>query len=268
MIPRRGPVAFALRLALLAALVGLWHLVVIGLELPAYIAPAPAAVARALYRGFASAVFVDHVTATVSATLIGFAIGCAIAFALGSAIALSRTLEYYVQPLVVMFQSLPKVALSPLILIWFGLGLTSKVVSAALVSFFPLMVNTIAGLRAADGDRVDLMRSLGASRWQIFRMLRVPGALPYVFAGLEIAMILSLIGAIVAEFVSAEKGLGVLMQGMGFNMDTAGQFSILFLLAILGLVLHGLVVLARRRILFWDRTRDGEDSPATKGDLS
>src|SRR5882757_118454 len=127
-----------------------------------------------------------------------------------------------------MFQALPKVALAPLILIWFGLGLTSKVVQASFTAFFPLMVNTIVGLRAADEDRVNLMRSLAASRWQIFRMLQLPGAMPYVFAGLEIAMILSLIGAIVAEILGAEKGLGMLMQSQNFNMDVAGEFSILF----------------------------------------
>jgi NitT/TauT family transport system permease protein len=118
-----------------------------------------------------------------------------------------------------MFQALPKVALAPLIIVWFGLGITSKVVSAALVAFFPLMVNTIVGLRSADEDCVNLMRSLSASRWQIFCMLQLPNSLPYIFAGLEIAMIFALIGAIVAELVGAEKGLGILIQSMNFTMD-------------------------------------------------
>ena len=121
-----------------------------------------------------------------------------------------------------MFQAMPKVALAPLIIVWFGLGLTSKVVNAALVAFFPLMVNTIVGLRSADEDRVNLMRSLAASRWQIFWMLQLPNAMPYIFAGLEIAMIFALIGAIVAEFVGAQSGLGMLIQSMNFTMDVAG----------------------------------------------
>jgi NitT/TauT family transport system permease protein len=132
---------------------------------------------------------------------------------------------------------MPKVALVPLILVWFGLGLTSKVISAALVAFFPLMVNTIVGLRSADEDRINLMRSLSASRWQIFRMLQLPNAMPYIFAGLEIAMIFALIGAIVAELISSERGLGMLMQSSASH-DGAGQFSIL---SILGLILNGLV---------------------------
>jgi NitT/TauT family transport system permease protein len=128
------------------------------------------------------------------------------------------------------------------------------------------MVNMIAGLRSADEDRVNLMRALSASRWQIFRMLQLPNALPYMFAGLEIAMIFSLIGAIVAELSNSEKGLGMQMQSLNFNMDVAGQFSILFILAALGLILNGLIRVVRRRVLFWDPSRDGGPS-ASKGDV-
>jgi NitT/TauT family transport system permease protein len=168
-----------------------------------------------------------------------------------------------------MFQAMPKVALAPLIIVWFGLGLTSKVINAALVAFFPLMVNTIVGLRSADEDRVNLMRSLSASRWQIFRMLQLPNALPYIFAGLEIAMIFALIGAIVAEFVGAEKGLGMLIQSMNFTMDVAGQFSVLLLLSMLGLILNAAVTLVRRQVLFWDTSRDSDvgGQDANKGDV-
>jgi len=144
------------------------------------------------------------------------------------------------------------VALAPLIIVWFGLGLTSKVVNAALVAFFPLMVNTIVGLRSAEEEKVDLMRSLAASRWQVFWMLRLPNAMPYIFAGLEIAMIFALIGAIVAEFVGAQSGLGMLIQSMNFTMDVAGQFSVLLILSVLGLILNGMVNGVRRRVLFWD----------------
>jgi NitT/TauT family transport system permease protein len=112
------------------------------------------------------------------------------------------------------------------------------------------------------------MRSLSASRWQIFRMLQLPNATPYLFVGLEIAMIFALIGAIVAELSSAEKGLGMQMQSLSFNMDAAGQFSILFILAVLGLVLNGIISVVRRRVLFWDRSRDGDVPPPSKGDVS
>src|SRR5205085_1708521 len=152
--------------------------------------------------------------------------------------------------------------------VWFGLGLTSKVVNAALVAFFPLMVNTIVGLRSAEEDKVDLMRSLAANRWQVFWMLQLPNAMPYIFAGLEIAMIFALIGAIVAEFVGAQSGLGMLIQSMNFTMDVAGQFSVLLILSLLGLVLNGLVNAVRRRVLFWDpsqKTEALEITPARGG---
>ena len=148
---------------------------------------------------------------------------------------MSRYVEYFLYPYIVMFQSLPKVALAPLIVIWFGLGLTSKVVNAALVAFFPLLVNTMVGLRSADEDRVSLMRSLAASDRQIFWMLRLPNALPFVMAGLDIAMIFALIGAIVGEFVGATAGLGMLIQSMNFTMDVSGQFSVLLILSVVGL---------------------------------
>jgi NitT/TauT family transport system permease protein len=151
-----------------------------------------------------------------------------------------------------MFQSLPKIALAPLIVIWFGLGMTSKVVNAALVAFFPLLVNTMVGLRSADEDRVSLMRSLAASERQIFWMLRLPNALPFVMAGLDVAMIFALIGAIVGEFVGSQVGLGMLIQSMNFTMDVSGQFSILLVLSVLGLILNRCIGLVRKRVLFWD----------------
>jgi NitT/TauT family transport system permease protein len=266
---RRGPVAFTLRLIFIAALFGLWELTVRWLEVPAFILPPPSNIAFALYQGLGTNLYTTHLYVTINETLLGFVLGCVVAFVLGSVVAVSRTVEYYLYPLIVMFQAMPKVALVPLILVWFGLGITSKVVSAALVAFFPLMVNTIVGLRSADEDRINLMRSLSASRWQIFRMLQLPNAMPYLFAGLEIAMIFALIGAIVAELISAEKGLGMLMQSMSFNMDVAGQFSILFILSVLGLILNGLISFARRQVLFWDRSRDADvSSPSSKGDVS
>jgi len=151
---------------------------------------------------------------------------------------------------------MPKVALAPMIVVWFGLGLTSKVVSAALVAFFPLMVNTVVGLRSVDEDRINLMRSLAASHRQIFTMLLLPNALPYIFAGLEVAMVFALIGAIVAEFIGAQAGLGMLIQSMNSTLDVAGQFSILLILSLIGVSLNSCVVAVRRRVLFWDRPRD------------
>jgi len=259
-----GPKNFALRLLLIAAFLVVWEALVRLLEVPMFVLPTPSNVFTALYRGIASMLYVDHVWITVGETLLGFVLGTSLAFLLGTVIALSRPVEYFLYPFVVMFQAMPKVALAPLIIVWFGLGLASKVVSAALVAFFQLMVNTIVGLRSAEEDKVNLMKSLAATRWQIFWMLQLPNAMPYIFAGLEIAMIFALIGAIVAEFVGAQAGLGMLIQSMNFTMDVAGQFSVLLLLSLLGLLLNGIVAGVRRRVLFWDASQKFDADAAKK----
>jgi NitT/TauT family transport system permease protein len=248
---------FILRLLLIAAVLGIWEACVWYFKIRSFILPPPSEVFLALYRGFASNLYPEHIGVTLLETFLGFVLGTALAFILGTFVALSRRVEYFLYPFIVMFQAMPKVALAPLIIVWFGLGLTSKVINAALVAFFPLMVNTIVGLRSAEEDRINLMRSLAASKWQIFWMLRLPNALPFIFAGLEIAMIFALIGAIVAEFIGAEKGLGMLIQSMNINVDVAGQFSILLILSAIGLVLNGIVGLTRRRLLFWDAAAQG-----------
>jgi NitT/TauT family transport system permease protein len=256
-----------LRLLLVLAVLAAWEGAVRLLDIPAYIVPAPSKVIVALYRGIASMLYIRHLWITLIETLLGFLVGSIVALVLGTLIALSRRCEYFLYPFILMFQAMPKVALAPLIIIWFGLGLTSKVAQASLTAFFPLMVNTIAGLRSADEDRVALMRSLDASEMQIFRMLRMPGAMPYIFAGFEIAMMLSLIGAIVAEFVGAQKGLGVLMMSMTFTMDTVGQFSVLLVLALVGLLLNSIIIVIRKRLLFWDRSQDRMSDAQVEGEV-
>jgi NitT/TauT family transport system permease protein len=251
---------------------GLWEAAARGLKIPAYILPPPSQIALAMYRGLAAGLYEKHLLVTMGGTVLGFVTGCALAFSLGTAVALSKRADYFLYPYIVMFQAMPKVALAPLIIVWFGLGITSKVVSAALVAFFPLMVNTIVGLRSADEDRVNLLRSLAATESQIFWKLRVPSALPFIMAGLEVAMILALIGTIVAEFVGAEAGLGMLIQTMNFSMDVAGQFSVLLVLSAVGLLLNKVVAFARRRVLFWDFSEKsmagaGEDKPAIRLNL-
>jgi NitT/TauT family transport system permease protein len=242
----------ALTVAIFCASVLAGEFIVRALHVPTYILPAPSNVAIALWRGFATGLYQRHLFHTLTETVLGFLLGSALGLLLGAAVALNKYVEYFFYPYIVMFQSIPKVALAPLIVVWFGLGLKSQVVNVALVACFPLVVNTIAGLKSTDEDRINLMRSLGASGGQIFWMLKLPSALPFVMAGLEVSMIFALIGAIVAEFVGSPAGLGMLIQSMNFNMDVAGQFSILLILSILGLLLNRGILLIRRRLLFWD----------------
>ena len=253
-----------LTLLLFALTIAVWEAVVRILQIPIFILPAPTQVGMALYRGLASGLYVEHLKYTLLETLLGFIVGSALGFFLGTAVAMNRYVEFFFYPYIIMFQSLPKVALAPLIVVWFGLGLTSKVINAALIAFFPLLVNTMVGLKSADEDRVSLMRSLAASERQIFWMLRLPNALPFVMAGLDVAMIFALIGAIVAKFVGAQRGLGMLIQSMNFNMDVSGQFSILLILSLVGLLLNRIITLIRRRVMFWDPSEKDLLEPATE----
>jgi len=255
-----------LSVALLALILGLWEASVRLTGMPSFILPPPSQVGLALARGFISGLYYEHIAVTVFQVLAGFTLGCGLGFLLGVAVALNRYVAYFLYPYIVMFLSMPKVALVPLIVLWFGLGMTSKIVTAALISFFPLMVNTITGLNSVDRDRVDLIRSLGGSNSQIFLMLRLPSALPFIFAGLEIAITLSLIGTVVAEFLGAERGLGMLMQSMNFVMDTGGAFSILIVLALVGLTLNRTLLYVRRRVLFWERLERSGPAPDSKAE--
>lgn len=254
-----------LRVLLMLAAVGLWELCVRAFAVPVYVLPAPSSIVRAFYVGVSRLIYVQNAWITLEETLLGFAVGASLGFLLGTAIALSRRFEYFLYPSIVMFQALPKVALAPLIILWFGVGLPSKIVTAALIAFFPLMVNAVVGLRSADEDRVNLMRSLDASEAQIFWMLRLPSALPFLMAGLEVAMIFALIGAIVAEFVSATAGLGVLINSLNFSGDTAGIFSILLILAVMGLLLNSAIASVRRRVLFWDASQKSVTEDPRRG---
>jgi NitT/TauT family transport system permease protein len=232
-------------------LIGGWEAACRLLKISDFILPAPSAIAVALYQGFMSGQFVTGLYATMSAVVLGFLASAAVAFVLGTLISQIRLVEVTLFPYVVAIQTLPKIAIAPLILIWFGVGLESKVVIAATVSFFPMLVNTIVGLKSTPQDKIDLMRSLSASRWKIFWYVQLPEALPFIFAGLNIGIVLSVLGAIVAEFVGAKAGLGYLILQMNYNMDIAGMFAALVVLGIMGIVLNSAMTFARRRIVFW-----------------
>lgn len=248
----RTPRNIALTVVLFGAFLCLWEAVVIGFSIPDFILPAPTRVLVSLHDGLAQGTYLRHLSITLIEALTGFAIGSLIGFGLGVVIALSKTAEFFVYPYVVMFQSIPKVALAPLVVIWFGLGMTSKIVMAVMVSFFPIMINTISGLKSVDEERLNLMAALTATRMQTLLMLRLPASLPYILAGVEIALTFALLGTIVAEFLGATAGLGMLLTSMNFSMDVAGEFSILLILSFVGLGLSSIVAWVRRKLLFWD----------------
>lgn len=235
----------------------LWQFAVSQFDIKTYILPTPRSVVVALRHGLTDGSIAHHGWVTLQEVLIGFACGAAAGVLLAIGITRWRFVERAVYPYVVAFQTVPKVALAPIIVAWLGFGMSSKALVAGLLALFPVLVNTITGLKATDADRIDLMRSLQASHWQLTRYVRLPTALPYIFAGLQIAVVFSVIGAIVGEFVGAEAGLGYLTQASQTNLDAATTYEVIIVLSVMGLVLHALVKWAQRVIVFWQPV-DGE----------
>ncbi|BBG02990.1 MULTISPECIES: ABC transporter permease [Pseudonocardia] len=236
----------------------LWEVGVRGLGVSQILLPAPSRIAEALYQGFATGPFLEHTWVTLQEILYGFAIAVVTGLLVAVLVTSSTLAEKIVLPIVVVLQTVPKVALAPLLLVWFGFGMESKIVTTALIAFFPVLVNATLGFNATSTDQIHMMRSFGATRRQILLKLRFPTAVPSIVAGLDVAVVLSVIGAIVAEFVGAQAGLGYLIMASNTSLDVATMFAVLVVLSVIGLVLHYAVVLAGHRLAFWseaNRTR-------------
>jgi NitT/TauT family transport system permease protein len=233
--------AFSLALGLL-----LWQLV--ATRFPPFILPAPTAVWARLLRALRDGTLLTHSAATLEEVLSGLACGTLAATVLGYFLAKSPPVERLLTPYIVASQSIPVVAIAPLLVIWFGPGVLSKVLICALIVFFPVLINTIVGVRAVPEDLRDLMRSLQATPWQTFTLLEVPAALPVFLGGLRVGATLSVIGAVVGEFVAADRGLGFLI-----NVGRGLFFVAVFTLMTIALALYGMVVLFERRFLSWQQ---------------
>jgi len=240
-----------LSVLLFILLVAGWEAAVWLFSIPSILVPPPSAIAQALWANLTTARFYTHVGVTLWEIVAGFAIGSSVGLIIGVVIGQWKLLERTVYPYVVAFQTVPKVAIAPMIVIWFGYGISSKIVITALIAFFPVVVNCIAGMNAASPQQVEMLRSFTASRWQVFRMVKLQSALPYIFAGLDVAVVLAVIGAIVGEFIGAQAGLGDLLLQRNFSMDTAGSFAILIVLSTIGMILHQLTNTVRKRVVFW-----------------
>ena len=262
--PRRNGVSswicgqpFSARFWLLpaSALAGLaaWLLVVKLGNYPGFILPTPVAVWARFLRAASDGSLLRHTVVTLGEVLAGLGLGVSVASVLGYLLARSRTVERLLSPYIVASQAVPIVALAPLLVLWFGPGEFSKILICALIVFFPVLVNVVVGIRTVEEDLRDLMRSLRATRWQTFAMLELPAALPVLLGGLKIGATLSVIGAVVGEFVGADRGLGFLVNVARGQYDTALVFVAIFTLVLLALSLYGLVSLAERWLLAWRR---------------
>lgn len=240
----------------------LWYALVALGELPAFILPAPHLVWQRFLSALISGTLLRHTLVTLREVLAGLALGLAVATLLGYWLARSPRLERLLSPYVVASQSIPIVAIAPLLVIWFGPGLLSKVLICALIVFFPVLINTIVGLRSVSEDLRDLMRTLQATRWQTLRWLEIPAAMPVFLGGLRIGATLSVIGAVVGELVGADRGLGFLINIGRGQYDTALVFVAVFTLIVMAMALYGLVVLLESRLLAWQREPAGDSTHA------
>ena len=236
----------------LLAFLAIWQAVTSTALVPSYLIPRPSDVATAAWVLFSTGTVWPHLITTTLEMVLGFLIGSLVALLAACAVAEYKTVERCVFPFVVALQSMPKVALAPLLIVWFGFGLASKVVLVALICFFPVFVNALTGLQAARGELIDLYRAFSAPRWRIFLDVKLPSAAGAIFAGLQIGLVLALLGAVVGEFVAAQQGLGSLIQASSLNFDVPTMFVCIFTLAAMGSFSSTLMRMAQRRVVFWE----------------
>jgi NitT/TauT family transport system permease protein len=247
-----------LTIAIFAAIIVIWDLYVRLFGLSALVLPSPYQVWLSLVDNTLSGRLLDHMWVTLSEVLLGFLLGSVIGVALGTLTAQSPLMRTIIGPYILASQAMPKLALAPIIVIWLGFGIAPKVVITALICFFPLLENTIIGLTSTNPHQVELFQVLTASRWQTFIKLRVPNALPVIFAGLRVAITLAVVGAVVGEYVGANRGLGALVIAAQGSFDTPLMFAIFVYLTVVGIVLYKLMELLEHTAFSWRHIKRGD----------
>jgi NitT/TauT family transport system permease protein len=233
---------------LIVALLLVWEVAVRALEIPAYLLPSPSAIFATFNH-----VLLNNFLVTLVEALAGFTLASVVAFATALLFVRSPFLERGLFPLAITLKTTPLVAIAPLLVLWLGTGWWSKIIAAALISFFPVLVNSVKGLKAADAEYYELFQSLKATRAQEFRKLRIPFCLPYFYAALKISSSLAIVGAIVGEFVGATQGLGYMIMVSSAHLDTDKLFSAIFAAAFAGVGLFQILSWVERRAVFWHR---------------
>lgn len=241
-------------LALFAAIVAVWELLVRTGVINSVMVPAPSKIGEAIIDLYiVKGTIWPHFFVTLTEAVVGFLIGAGIAISLAVGSSLSEPFRRYVSPYAIVLNVTPGIALTPIIIAWFGFGMGSKIALAAVVSFFPIFVNTLTGLTQIDREREELFVSLGADKFQIFTRMRVPAALPLLFAGLKIGLTTALIGAVVAEFAQATEGVGVLMNRFSFQLNMGASIATLLSMTLIGLLLFYSMEFLDDRLVFWRR---------------
>jgi putative hydroxymethylpyrimidine transport system permease protein len=243
---------WAAPLAILGLLIVAWELLAKLGHIENYLLPAPSEVASALWRD--RDLLSSDTWVTGREVLLGFALALAVGVAIAIVLHLSPVLRRAIYPLVVASQAVPVVVIAPILVIWFGFGITPKLVVIALICFFPVVVNTLDGLEGVDREQVKMMRTLGASRLDLLRRLELPSALPFLFSGAKIAVAVAVIGAVFGELVGSDAGLGHAIQVGTAELETARVFAAVLILSAMAIALFGLVTLLERRTVPWAHT--------------
>jgi NitT/TauT family transport system permease protein len=238
---------------LLGALFAGWWLVSAQEVWPNYLVPTPVQVWDTTTGQWEF--LIKHGTVTLYETIIGFVLASLLGLVTAILIAYSRTMEKALYPIVLFAQVIPKIAIAPLLVVWFGLGLAPKIILAVLIAFFPVVISGVAGLRSTDPELLDLSATMGASHWKTFRKIRFPNALPHLMAGLKVAVTLAVVGAVVGEFVGASEGLGYVLLLANGNLDAPLLFADLILMSIIGIVLFVVIEAAEALLIPWHASR-------------
>lgn len=237
-----------------------WQLLCVWLRVPTYILPTPTEIGRELWA--ARGVLAVHSLVTLQEIVLGFLLAIVIGLPLGLVLVWSRALEMSLYPLLVSSQTVPKVAIAPLFVLWFGFGIFPKVIVTFLICFFPITIDTVVGLRSVPPEMLLLARSTGAGGWRTFFMIKIPSALPNIFGGLKVAITLAVVGTIVAEFVGADRGLGYLLMVASGNLNTKLLFADLVVLMVLGMGLYVIIEVLESALIPWHVSKRGTEAPA------
>jgi NitT/TauT family transport system permease protein len=241
--------------------VAIWQIGVMVYKVPSYLLPPPTEVAQTFVNEFPR--LLRHGWVTTYEMLLGYGMAVLIALPLAVAITSSKRFDEFVMPTLLFFQVIPKVAVAPLFLVWFGVGALPKVLVAFLISFFPIVIDAAVGLRSMSPEMRDLARSMGSTRLQIFLRFRLPTSLPYLFSGLKVASTLAIAGAVVGEFVGADQGLGYLLLVTNSNMETSLMFATLVALTIIGLAFFYIVEFVEALLIPWHVTHRVREEAGT-----
>jgi NitT/TauT family transport system permease protein len=237
----------------LVILLALWQWICVSAHINPIIVPSPLEVGKAFVQNPRRLFSECGITMLEAAG--GFVLGSITAYVLAASFVFSRTLRDAIYPYAVALKSTPLIALAPLLVLWFGNGMLSKIIMSGLVAFFPVLVNSITGLTAIDREIFDLMKSLSASKWQILTKIRVPNSIAYVFPALKIATSLAVVGAVIGEFTGATQGIGHLINTSSYYLETSLMFAAVVAISVAGIIFFGLVAFVERKVVFWSDSR-------------